>query len=331
MSNLYELLGVEKSATKEEIKKAYKKKALEHHPDRGGDEEQFKKIAEAYDILSDETKRRNYDVTGKVGGNSNDGYRHYDMEDIFSHFHDIFGGGFGKRMHAKGEDVLIRFNVSLTDFFKGFDKDITYERRVLCEACEGSCGEGHQCQSCNGKGSNEFRNGPFIHKTTCSHCKGHGRVITKPCVKCDGAGYKIISEELTIQVHSCAYSGISYKEMGHDLKDEVSGDLVIHIDVVDMCGFTTLNHNLITNITIPYYDLILGTKIDVKTVEDTTIKISIPENTQPDTKLKVKGKGLYFPNSSERADLIINIIPTFPETISDEERELLNKLKNISK
>ena len=325
MDNLYEVLGITNTATKEQIKKAYKKKAMEHHPDKGGDEETFKKVAQAYDILSDDTKKNRYDTTGSIDDQPNGGSP-FGGNDFFDFMDAMFGGG-GKKRTPKGESIHIQFNVDLHEFFTGFTKPITYNKAMVCEPCNATGGKSGVCSTCKGQGRVSVNRGSINMVTTCSVCHGHGKIIIEPCVKCDGNGYKMVETELDIEIPPCTFSSIQYTGLGHQVINGDDGDLIISLQVVDLCGFQINGVNLLKTVEVPYYDLMLGCVIEVDSVDQTKIKVTIPKNTKPEAKLRVKSRGLLYSDSVERGDMIINLKPSFPDEISDEDEKLLNELK----
>lgn len=321
MDNLYEILGIEQNANKEDIKKAYKKKALVHHPDRGGDEEEFKKVAKAYEILSDDNKRARYDATGSIEDSpNNQGFNGFD--NIYDFFETVFGS-----KTRKGEDVNIQFNLKLNEFFNGLEREITYNKAVPCHSCDSTGGKVGVCTACKGHGRVNIRQGSMNMVTTCHTCHGHGQIIIEPCVKCDGNAFIMEEVKKNIIIPPCSFKNVVYENEGHGILDGDDGNLIISIKVIDMEGFMSERFDLYKNIEVPYYDLMLGCVLDIKTVEYTTIKMTVPKNTQPNAKLKVKGKGLKIDNGENRGDMIITVIPIFPDMITDEEEKLLKELK----
>lgn len=327
MDNLYDTLGVSKTATKEEIKKAYKKKAIEHHPDKGGDEEIFKNVAHAYEILSDDDKRRKYDATGSTDSHQDFNPFGFDMDFFESMFK---FSGFRQKQKLKGENIIIQFDINFNEFFTGFEKTISFEKAKGCKSCNSSGGKSTKCNSCNGQGKVNVGRGPFSVITNCNACNGRGAIIIDPCTNCNGIGHIKENHIKTIVVPPCPYSGITMEGEGHEvigLEVGDNGDLIIKLNVIDMLGFKNSGFNLVKTINIPYFDLILGCEIEVETIELTKIKVIIPKTTKPKNNLRVKGKGLIIENTDVRADLILIVEPIFPDTLSEEEEKLLLEVK----
>jgi len=210
----YDILGINKNASQEEIKKAYRKKALEHHPDKGGDESKFKEASEAYEVLSDENKRREYDTYGSVGGGNpfgGFGGRHqghgFSMDDIFSQFGDIFGGRYGqpKPRQRKGGDLRVQLSLTLDEVMLGSNKKVKYKRQTPCEGCNGKGGsETKDCLACNGSGQRTVTQqtpfGIMSQTMPCNNCGSSGRVVHNHCKSCNGEGTKLVEEIVEINI-----------------------------------------------------------------------------------------------------------------------------------
>lgn len=348
----YEVLGVEKSASEDEIKKAYRKKAMEYHPDRNpGDKEaenKFKEAAEAYEILSNADKKRTYDQYGHAGLENNGmggGGFSMNMEDIFSHFSDIFGGGsffggFGgggsTSRKARGADIRIRLKVSLEEVAKGIKgKKIKIKKDVECTQCHGTGakdGKLRTCSSCGGHGvinqiSSTFF-GQMQRTVTCPTCNGEGKVPAEACTTCHGRG--IVQGEDVVSIDIPA--GIS-EEMQMTLRGKghaaprggVSGNLIVTFEEVPDPNLKRNGHDLVYDLVLTVPEAILGAAKEIPVVEG-SIKINIESGIQPGRVLRIKNKGLPVYNSSSKGDLLININVYIPKNITRDERKTIEKL-----
>jgi len=353
----YEVLEVSKSASKEEIKKAYRKKALQFHPDRNpGDkdaEDKFKEAAEAYDVLSDDEKRRRYDQFGHAGvgssASSGGGFGGFDMEDIFSRFGDIFGdfgfggfGGFGggnsrKRVN-KGTNLRIKVKLTLPEISTGVEKKIKVRKLIECNACHGTGAKDSssykECTTCNGSGyvTRVTRTilGHMQSTSPCPTCNGEGRIITSKCSKCAGEGVVHDEEVISINIPAGVADGmqLSLSGKGNAARHGgIPGDLIILVEEDKHPEFIREDNNLIYNLIISIPQAILGSTIEIPLLEGGKIKVKIDPGTTSGKLLRIRGKGVPEVQGYGRGDLIVRIIVYIPTNISKEERKLLEKLE----
>lgn len=350
----YEVLGVSKTATVDEIKKAYRKMALQYHPDRNpGDkeaEEKFKEAAEAWDVLGNEEKRRRYDQFGHagVGGASGAGGfgGGFSMEDIFSQFGDIFGGHFGggfggfggggrQRQVRRGSDLRIRVKLSLKDIAHGVEKKLKLKRYVACKHCNGSGADGDNfetCSTCNGSGVvNRVQRTVFGQMQTqgvCPTCSGEGKIIKKKCSHCGGEGIVAEEETITVSIPAGVMEGMEMPIKGKGnaaRRGGVPGDLRVQFEEEVNEELVRDENDLIHNVLISIPTAINGGTIEIPTV-DSKAKIKIEPGTQPGKVLRLKGKGLPSVNGYGNGDLLVNIGVYIPEDLSKDERKLIEKL-----
>lgn len=356
----YEVLEVSKNATKEEIKKAYRKKALQYHPDRNpGDknaEEKFKEAAEAYDVLSDDEKRRRYDQFGHAGVGSSaasggGGFGGFDMEDIFSRFGDIFGdfgfggfgGGFGRGSSRqrvnKGTNLRIKVKLTLQEIATGVEKKIKVRKLVQCSACNGTgAKDSHsfrECSTCNGQGyvTRVTRTilGQMQSTSPCPTCNGEGRIITSKCSKCSGEGVVHDEEVITINIPAGVAEGmqLSLSGKGNAARHGgVPGDLIILIEEEKHPDYIREDNNLIYNLIVSIPQAILGSALEIPLIEGGKVKVKIDPGTTSGKLLRIRGKGLPEVQGYGHGDLIVRVIVYIPTNISKEERKLLEKLED---
>lgn len=354
----YEVLGVSKSATEEEIKKAYRKKAIQYHPDKNpGDkeaEEKFKEAAEAYEVLSNADKRARYDqfghagMSGAGGGFSGGGMS---MEDIFAnfgdlfggHFGDIFGGGFGGGSTSsrvrKGSDLRVRIKLNLKEIANGTEKKIKVKKHVSCSHCNGSGAEGNSyssCSRCKGTGritrvqSSIF--GQMQTQSVCPDCEGTGRIITKKCSHCNGNGVVVAEEVIDVKIPAGVMDGmcLTMEGKGNAARNgSVPGNLLIVVEEEAHPDLIRDENDLIYNLLLPISTVVIGGTIEVPTV-DSKVKVKIDPGTQPGKILRLKGKGLPSLNSFGNGDLLVNIGVYIPEKLSKEEKKIFEDLENSS-
>jgi molecular chaperone DnaJ len=354
----YEVLGVSKSATEEEIKKAYRKKAIQYHPDKNPcdkeAEEKFKEAAEAYEVLSNADKRARYDqfghagMSGAGGGFSGGGMS---MEDIFAnfgdlfggHFGDIFGGGFGGGSTSsrvrKGSDLRVRIKLNLKEIANGAEKKIKVKKHVSCSHCNGSGAEGNSyssCSRCKGTGritrvqSSIF--GQMQTQSVCPDCEGTGRIITKKCSHCNGNGVVVAEEVIDVKIPAGVMDGMCLTMQGKGnaaRNGSVPGNLLIVVEEEAHPDLIRDENDLIYNLLLPISTVVIGGTIEVPTV-DSKVKVKIDPGTQPGKILRLKGKGLPSVNSYGNGDLLVNIGVYIPEKLSKEEKKIFEDLENSS-
>lgn len=364
----YEILEVPKTATAEEIKKAYRKVALKYHPDRNqGDkkaEERFKEAAEAYEVLSDEQKKKMYDQYGHAGVNGQGGFGGHggfsgegmNMEDIFRNFGDIFGGGGsgggfdpfesffgggggrGTRTRGKrGSNLRIKVKLTMQEVAHGAHKTIKVKKQVQCHTCHGSGAKDAssvgKCTVCGGNGvlrkTTSTILGQMQTTTTCYQCNGTGQQITKKCATCNGLGVEYGEESLTIDIPAGVQEGMQLSMSGKGNAGEQggpAGDLIIAIEVEKSPDLEIDGQNVIYNLHISFVDAALGTTVEVPTIEGKA-KFKIPAGTQAGKVFRLSGKGVPAVNSYGRGDQLILINVFTPTELTSEEKKILENLR----
>ena len=338
--NLYSILGINKGATEKEIKKAYRKKAKEFHPDKNpGDkaaEENFKKVSEAYEVLSDPQKKQNYDRFGNA--NPNGGFQGFrGAEDIFSQFGDMFGGfggqhrGHQQPRRVRGRDLRIKVEMTLEEAFEGLYKKIKLNRNVKCGTCDGNGGHGRKtCTYCKGTGQTvENMRTPFgfVHNTRpCITCNGSGFTIEKKCNDCKGRKFKVVNEEVAFNLFEGIEDGtmLTMKGKGDTAGADIPGDLLIVVHLIPHERYQRYELDLHTEEHFNFIDLILGGNEEIETI-DGNVVVKVGAGTKLGTTLKLSGKGMKF--KGKRGDLYIKVSTKVPSEISDEEREILENLR----
>lgn len=352
----YEILGVGKDASADEIKTAYRRAAVEHHPDRGGDEDKFKELNEAYEILKDPDKRRRYDQFGHagVGGstsadfsgfggfggqsqNINFDFGDLGLGDIFGSF---FGGGSTQNQRPnRGRDVEARVEISFQQAVFGTDVELTLNLEDTCEHCKGTTAEpGYDlktCPTCNGKGQvvNVTRTifGNIQQASTCPTCKGSGKIPEKLCTVCHGKGTVAKKQQIKLKVPAGIDDGatIRLREHGEAIANGPKGDLYVNIRVKADKKFTREGDLILSTEHVSMIDAALGTEKEVETV-DGNVTMKIPAGTQSGTDFKLSGHGVPHIKGNSRGAHIVTIIVDTPTKLSKEQAELLNSFKNAS-
>jgi molecular chaperone DnaJ len=352
----YEILGVSRNASKEEIKKAYRKMALKYHPDKNpGDkeaEEKFKEAAEAYEVLSDDNKRARYDQFGHagMGSSAGGGFSHdWTIEDIFSQFGDIFGGHFGSfggfggfgggrssRRTNRGSDLRVKVKLSLSDIANGVEKKIKVNKYVTCKTCGGTGAENSSsystCSTCRGSGyvtrvTNTLL-GQMQSTSPCPTCNGEGKVITNKCSACGGEGVVRGEEIITVKIPAGVAEGMQLNVQGKGnaaRRGGVSGDLLVMIEEEKHPQLIRDGNDLIYKLNISIPDAILGAPVEIPTV-DGKVKIKIEPGTQPGKILRLRGKGLPEVNGYNRGDLLVAVNVYIPKNLSRDEKAVFEKL-----
>lgn len=353
----YEVLGVGKNATPDELKKAYRKLALQYHPDRNpGDkeaEEKFKEAAEAYDVLSNPDKKARYDQFGHAGldGNGGFGGASMNMDDIFSQFGDIFGdifgggfGGFGRgfggqrqqrRPQMRGSNLRIKVKLTLEEIDKGAEKKIKVNKYVPCKTCGGSGARGNSyetCSHCNGQGVvleiKRTMFGQMQTQSVCPHCGGEGRIIKDKCRDCNGEGIVKAEEVITINIPAGVSDGMQLSMSGKGNAAPhggVPGDLIILVEEVPHEQFERQESNLFYNAFITFADAAMGCTLELPTLNG-KVKVKVDQGTPSGKVLRLKGKGLPDVNGYGRGDLLVAVNVWVPKNLTKEEKELLSKL-----
>ncbi|MDO8566766.1 MAG: molecular chaperone DnaJ [bacterium] len=359
----YNVLGVDKKATPDDIKKAFRKLAHKYHPDKGGtDEAKFKEITEAYSVLSDDKKRREYDTYGQTfpggstgsprggqgfggfdfsgfqqaagaGGGFGNGGVEFDFGDIFG---DIFSGRGGRSQSPRGRDISIDIEVSFKDAVFGTMRNVLIAKVSTCALCKGNGAkpgtELETCKTCNGSGRvHETRNsilGQFTSVRACTLCDGSGKIPKEKCQECKGQGVKRKQEEIKINIPAGIDNGemIRMTGQGEAIKTGVAGDLYVKVHVKPHAIFRRDGTNLIMNLSVKLTDSLLGTTVSVETLEGKTLEVKIPPMKRAEELLRVAGKGI--PSDGGRGDLIIRLEVALPHKLSGKARKSLEDLKS---
>lgn len=352
----YEVLGVSKSADATEIKKAYRKLALKYHPDKNpGDkeaEEKFKEAAEAYDVLSNEEKKRRYDQFGHagVGGAGQGGFGGgMSMDDIFSQFGDIFGsfggfsgfGGFGGGRSARrvnrGTNLRVKVKMNLQEIATGIEKKIKVKKYVACQHCNGTGAKDGKsystCSTCKGSGQvTRVQNtilGAMQTTSTCPTCEGEGKIINEKCTFCNGEGVLMSEEVISINIPAGVGEGMQLSLSGKGnaaRRGGVNGDLIVLIEEEEHPELVRDGNDLLYNVFIGYPEAVLGETVEIPTIEG-KVKVKIEAGTQPGKILRLRGKGLPDVNGYGKGDLLAKVNVWIPKNLSKDEKKLVEKMK----
>lgn len=356
--NYYDILGISKSASADEIKRAYRKLAHQYHPDKGsGNAEKFKEVNEAYQVLSDEGKRAQYDRFGEnyqqasgfgggaggfnpfdgFGGGFSQGGVEFDLGDIFS---DIFGGRESRQSRRqRGVDLEMPLTISFEESVHGATKTVTIEKQDKCHVCNGNgAAPGSKiitCPKCHGQGqiitTRRTIFGNMQSATTCDKCEGEGKVPETPCSICNGSGVLRRPKTLEVKIPAGIDHGQRIRVQGEGevgYRGSQPGDLYITIRITPSKEFKRDGYNLHKELPISFVQAALGTKIDVHTV-DGVVEVKVPAGTQPNTMLKVSGKGVPVINSGKRGDLLLKVRVVVPNKLSKKEKELIEQLAEV--
>ena len=347
----YTILGLDKKASKDDVKKAFRKLAHKYHPDKkGGDESKFKEASEAYAVLSDDKKRAEYDTYGRVfsgAGGGQTGFDGFDfsqftqgaqgfefnMDDIFGGFSDMFGGARGRR----GRDISIDLELSFKESVFGVTRKVLVTKDSTCSRCNGNGAEPNTklktCSTCNGKGQvvEQQRSpfGVFQSVRTCGTCYGRKEVPEKACTTCKGRGVENKQEELTVTIPAGIENGqmIRMSGGGEATPGGASGDLYIKVHVTPHERFRKEGYNLVTELPVKITDALLGAKYTVETLEG-SLEVKVPVLRSPDEILRVKGKGVPMDaQGNKRGDLLIRIQVELPQKLSRSAKKTLEDLK----
>ncbi|HMB01383.1 MAG TPA: molecular chaperone DnaJ [Spirochaetota bacterium] len=368
-SDYYDLLGVSKNATKDELKKAYRKLAIKYHPDKNKGnpeaEQKFKDISEAYAVLSDDQKRANYDRFGhdafkqyqNQGGGTGpfSGFSggSFNFQDIFGDFDDIFGGGFsgesifdtlfgrssGRRggRQARGRHLKYSLSLTLEEAYKGKTVDLEVKKNVTCPQCKGTGSKPgsppSRCPDCNGEGQIRQSRGLFSITSPCHRCHGKGTIITTPCSGCNGSGIVKEKKNITATIPPGIADGQSIKKTGEGeaVSMGTPGDLYLTISVKPHDIFHREGNNLYCEIPISVSQAALGDVIKIKTIENKTVRIKIPPGTQHGKILRIKKEGMPDVHSGHRGDMHVKVLINIPVRLSGKEKAVYEQLARTEK
>jgi len=355
--NYYDILGVSKDASPEDIKSAYRKLAKKYHPDinkEAGATEKFKEVNEAYECLSNPQKKSNYDQFGSANGPQGfggfgggaggfGGFGDFgDFGDIFSN---IFGGGFGassrSQQATRGEDLQVQMDLSFEEAVFGVTKDITVPRYETCSKCSGTGAkngtEYSKCSECNGSGQVRYTTntmfGQMIKQGPCKHCNGTGKVIREKCSDCSGQGYKKVNSNISVKVPAGIDDGqvLTMRGKGNcGKRGGEDGDLHIIVNVRDHKLLERDGFDLHLKLYVPFYILLLGGEVEIPLAKGTTM-LKIPELTQSNTIFKLRGKGIKYLNRETYGNLIVTVVAESPKNLSKSDKKALENIKNSIK
>ena len=347
----YDVLGVQKNSPPEQIKAAYRKLAVKHHPDKNpGDkssEEKFKEAGEAYHVLSDKERKQNYDNFGHAafenGAGGRGGFGNFDFSnhfsDIFEDFFGDFGGGGGRRSkksNFRGSDLRYDLSITLEEAYAGKKQDIKFSTSEKCNTCSGSGSKpGHDvgsCSMCGGNGQVRSNQGFFTVQQTCPQCSGTGEEITNPCGSCGGQGKKQTSKRLSVTIPKGVDDGTRIRLAGKGeagSRGSSNGDLYLFVNVYSHDLFKRSDENLFFEYPVSIADAALGTSLEIPTIDGGKAKIKIPAGTQSGKQFRLKGKGMPYMRGSGNGDLYVQVNTEVPISLNREQKELLEKFRKI--
>mgnify|MGYP001420031816 FL=1 len=347
----YDVLGVSKSSSADQIKSAYRKLAVKYHPDKNeGDkaaEEKFKEASEAYHVLSNSERKQNYDNFGHAafenGGGGRGGFGNFDFSSHFSDiFEDFFGEGFGgsgrrnRRTNNRGSDLRYDLSITLEEAYTGKKQDIKFSTSEKCDTCKGSGSKpGHEagsCSMCGGHGQVRSSQGFFTVQQTCPQCSGSGEEITNPCNSCSGQGKKQASKRLSVTIPRGVDDGTRIRLAGKGeagSRGAGNGDLYLFINVYSHELFKRSDEHLFFECPISIADAALGTSIEIPTIDGGKAKIKIPAGTQSGKQLRLKSKGMPYMRGNGTGDLYVQVNTEVPISLNKEQKELLEKFRVI--
>jgi molecular chaperone DnaJ len=344
----YDVLGINKNARPEEIKSAYRKLAVKYHPDKNpGDkkaEDKFKEASEAYGILSDKSKKDSYDNFGHTafenGGGQGGGFGGADFSDIFENFFSDFGGerssSRSRNSNNRGSDLRYDLSISLEEAYSGKKQNIQFSTSDKCDTCKGSGSKpgysADKCTYCGGNGKVRSNQGFFTVQQTCPQCSGSGEEITNPCSSCNGRGNKQTSKKISVTIPKGVDDGTRIRlaskgEAG--TRGGANGDLYLFINVKSHELFKRSEENLFFECPISIADAALGTTIEIPTIDGGKAKIKIPEGTQSGKQFRLRGKGMPYMRGSGNGDLYVQINTEVPVSLNKEQKQLLEKFREI--
>jgi molecular chaperone DnaJ len=346
----YEILRVSKTASQDELKKAYRKLAMEHHPDRNPDnaesEKKFKEATVAYDILKDEQKRAAYDRMGhnafnnSGGGHAGGGQAGFgggNFNDIFGDFFNDMMGQRGGRNHdgrTRGSDLKYDVTITLEEAFHGVEKKINFSALVGCNSCKASGssdgGSTDNCQTCGGHGAVRMQQGFFVIEQTCHSCGGRGKIIKNPCVKCHGQGRYQDKKSHNVPVPAGIENGTRIRLTGEGeagANGGSNGDLYVFVNITPHPIFKTDGADLHCRFPVNVTTAILGGEVEVPTIENTVVKLKIPSGTQAGDKFRLKNMGMSKVRSSSRGDMYVHAFVEIPKSLTKKQKELVLELQ----
>ena len=350
--NYYKTLGVNKDASADEIKKAFRKLALKHHPDKNQgnkeSEKKFKEINEAYEILKDDQKRAAYDKYGSAGFQNSGGGFHSQaggFEDFADVFGDIFGDFMGRGSSSpkqqrenqfRGSDLRYNTEITLENAYKGLNRNIKFRTAVKCDECDGKGTKAKTgtttCNTCNGSGKVRYQQGFFMIEKVCTSCSGSGVIIKDPCKTCKGEGRYEKEKNLSIHIPKGINNGAKIRISGEGeagVRGAAPGDLYIHISVKPHEFYQRDNANLHCSVPIKMTTAVLGGYIEIPTIDGNIAKINVPSGTQFGTKLRMQNKGMPIMNSSRNGDIYVNVNVELPIKVTSKQKELLEEFAKI--
>ena len=346
----YEILGVDKSSSADQIKSAYRKLAVKYHPDKNkGDkaaEDKFKEASEAYHILSNQERKQNYDNFGHAAfenGGGKGGFGNFDFSSSFSDiFEDFFGEGFGgtrgrsRKSNYRGSDLRYDLTIDLEEAYFGKKQDIKFSTSEKCNSCNGSGSkpgyEIESCSMCRGHGQVRSSQGFFTVQQTCPQCSGSGEEITSPCGTCSGQGKRQASKRLSVTIPKGVDDGTRIRLAGKGeagSRGAGNGDLYLFINVNSHELFKRQDEHLFFECPVSIADAALGTSIEIPTIDGGKAKIKIPSGTQSGKQFRLRGKGMPYMRGSGSGDLYVQVNTEVPISLNNEQRELLEKFRDI--
>jgi molecular chaperone DnaJ len=353
--NPYEVLGVPKNASDDEIKKAYRKLAREYHPDRNpgdnGAEDRFKEVQAAYDVLSDAEKRRAYDTFGSAGargfpaggqdmGGGGMRFEEFDLGNLGDLLGGMFGGGTRRaanRRPVRGNDLETHVRISFEDSLKGAQVRVPIEVETACSVCHGTGAEPGTapitCPQCGGRGVVSDSQGLFAFSQPCPRCRGNGTIVEKPCRHCGGSGRELVTKRYSVKIPAGARAGTRIRlkgkgEAGHN--GGPTGDLFVVVDVEPSPLFERRGSDLVLDVPVTYAEAALGASVQIPT-PDGPVSLKVPAGTESGKLLRVKGRGVPHLKDSSRGDLLARVKVTVPKKLTKAEREALEGYQKVSR